>query len=143
MIGLLLVLWPINAPSTGSAALGFAIGGGLSLLLFVAGSLGGGDVKLLAALGLLLGAQLIIDVLLLTAIIGCAMSLLLIVWRGRVGEALRGFAWLIVTLAYPKMMPEVPLTNLTLPVGVAIGVATLVTLYLPAWRLTPVMGWGF
>ncbi|MBQ4495553.1 MAG: prepilin peptidase [Selenomonadaceae bacterium] len=56
------------------------IGGGIFLLLAVLskGSLGGGDVKLIAALGLWLGAQKLISVVLIGTIIGGLVAVLMI-----------------------------------------------------------------
>ncbi|MBQ3435351.1 MAG: prepilin peptidase [Selenomonadaceae bacterium] len=56
------------------------IGGGIFLLLSVLskGSLGGGDVKLIAALGLWLGAQKLISVVLIGTIIGGLVAVLMI-----------------------------------------------------------------
>ena len=59
------------------------IGGGIFLLLAVLskGSLGGGDVKLIAALGLWLGAQKLISVVLIGTIIGGLVAVLMILTK--------------------------------------------------------------
>ena len=59
------------------------IGGGIFLLLAVLskGSLGGGDVKLIAALGLWLGAEKLISVVIIGTIIGGLVALLMILTK--------------------------------------------------------------
>ncbi len=59
--------------------LGFLLGGGIFLLIAVVsnGSMGGGDIKLMAALGLWLGWKQILMVTLLSFIIGSVISIIL------------------------------------------------------------------
>ncbi|WP_197441272.1 A24 family peptidase [Thalassoglobus neptunius] len=54
---------------TQSSLLGFAIGFGLFFLLFATGGSGGGDVKLMGGLGTWLGAQTIISVIVMSAVV--------------------------------------------------------------------------
>lgn len=63
--------------------LGFVIGGGLFLLIAIAsnGSMGGGDIKLMAVLGLWFGWKSILIVSLLSFIIGSVVSLILITFK--------------------------------------------------------------
>jgi prepilin peptidase CpaA len=72
----------------GSLAGGFAIGLGLSVVFFAMGGLGGGDVKLLAALGAALGHAAIFPALFWTAMAGTVLALIALA-RGR-----RDFAYL-------------------------------------------------
>lgn len=139
VLGLVVALWPAaaSAPALGSALLGLLVGGGLALSLFVSGSLGGGDVKLLAALGLLLGLPLIVDVLFYTLIYGAAVSLAMLLWRRRIGELLQGLLAFLVAAACPNSTPAVPPSDLKMPLGFAIGVACLTTIYLPQLRVSP------
>ena len=67
-------------------AIGFACFLGAALVgnaLFGGGALGGGDVKLAAFVGLITGFPLIIEALVLTIVIGAAISLILILTRVR------------------------------------------------------------
>ena len=63
-------------------ALGFGVAFGGSFLLFALGVLGGGDVKLLAALGLTLGLRAFLPFVLITSVAGGALALLAL-RRGR------------------------------------------------------------
>jgi prepilin peptidase CpaA len=62
--------WQGLAASSGGAVLGFAI----FLAVYCLGGMGGGDVKLMAAFGALLGPMGILTAALLTAVIGGLMA---------------------------------------------------------------------
>lgn len=64
-----------------SALIGLGVGGGLFLVFWLAGGLGAGDVKLMAALGVLLGWPRIWDAVFYTALCGAAMGILFLIWR--------------------------------------------------------------
>ena len=65
--------------SAGGAAVGFAI----FLVFYLAGGMGGGDIKLMAAFGALLGPAGILLGALLAAPIGGAMAAAGVMWKGR------------------------------------------------------------
>jgi len=125
LFGLGIGLLPQFEPSLTGSLLGLAIAFGPSLLLFALGSIGGGDVKLLTALGALLGYPLILDVLFYTIVFGSAWGITVIIWRGRVLETLKGFWDLLVSLFYPGSYKIVPVQDLSIPFGVPIAIATL------------------
>jgi leader peptidase (prepilin peptidase)/N-methyltransferase len=67
-------------------AIGFTFFLGVALVgnnVFGSGAMGGGDVKLAAFVGLITGFPLIIEALLLTILIGAAVSSLLLITRVR------------------------------------------------------------
>lgn len=66
--------------------LGLIIGFALMLPLFVMGGVCGGDVKLMAAAGALVGAYNIVYVLMFSSIVGVMIGLIAVIWRGRLGE---------------------------------------------------------
>ena len=65
------------------SVLGFAIGGGLFLLIAIVtnGAMGGGDIKLTAALGVWFGVKGIILISLLSFILGAVISVILLVTK--------------------------------------------------------------
>jgi prepilin peptidase CpaA len=63
------------------AVSGFLACGGLMLVCFVMFSIGGGDVKLLAAAGACLGVERGLEVLLWTFVLGATAGLASVVWR--------------------------------------------------------------
>ena len=75
-------VWQMNLNFQTHAAAAL-IGGGIFLLLAIVskGSLGGGDVKLIAALGLWLGAQELISVVLIGTIVGGLAAVLMILTK--------------------------------------------------------------
>ncbi len=60
---------------------GALTGGGLLIVLFVLGGMGGGDVKLLAALGAWLGTGAVIQVFIYGAAAGAAIAVFLVIFK--------------------------------------------------------------
>lgn len=77
--------WQLFSPvfSHGSSLAGFLAGGGLfCLIAFLSkGGLGGGDIKLMAVLGLAAGWPFVLLVFLLAFILGAAVGLLLLLFK--------------------------------------------------------------
>jgi prepilin peptidase CpaA len=95
---------------TGASRLSLpAVGAGvaLGLLLMLPGHLlgatGGGDVKLMGAVGALLGPGLIVRAFLFTAVAGGVLALLVAARRGRLATTIRGTAHLV---AQPSDAPH-------------------------------------
>lgn len=65
---------------TGSALLGTLAGAGVFLIFYLLGGMGGGDVKLMAGFGALLGAKQLFQAALWTAGCGGVMALAVIAW---------------------------------------------------------------
>jgi prepilin peptidase CpaA len=123
------VAWPA---AVGLAAVVFVIGLGL----FARGLIGGGDVKLLAALSLWAGPEQFVWFILVTTLAGGALSLFsLCYWRwGGLIEARLATLGLAPTTGRAPVSPEAPTggstaRSTTLPYGVAIaagGIAIVV-----------------
>lgn len=134
--GLILGFLPDIGVDISSCLIGLAIGFLPAVVLFMMGALGGGDVKLLAALGALLGYPQIFDLLFFSVLTGGALGLSIIVWKGRFLQTLRQFGQLIITLVYPGVPKVVPAQDLSVPFGFAIAIGTLWTLYVPALTIS-------
>jgi prepilin peptidase CpaA len=65
----------------GSALAGALAGAGVFLIFYLLGGMGGGDVKLMAGFGALLGVPLLLQAALWTAGCGGVMALTVIAWR--------------------------------------------------------------
>jgi len=105
-----------------SALAGIVLGAAMLLPFYVVGAMGAGDVKLLAALGALLGPQQLVSVAVYGAIVGGVMSLILLALRG---EVLAGWGASVLARRAPR------LSGLTAPYGVAIASGVYLSMILP------------
>ncbi|KUO50535.1 MAG: hypothetical protein APF76_07765 [Desulfitibacter sp. BRH_c19] len=62
---------------------GLLVGIGIFLIPFILGGMGGGDVKLLGAIGALMGSQFVLIAALYTAIAGGIIALIILLHKGR------------------------------------------------------------
>jgi prepilin peptidase CpaA len=74
---------------------GLVVALGAYFLLYVIRAMGGGDVKLMAAVGAIVGWQDWVGIFVITAILGGVMGLILIVSRGRVKKTLWNVAFIL------------------------------------------------
>ncbi len=133
LAGLLLHLALGGWRQAGLAAIAGLIAGAVFLLFYVAGGMGGGDVKLMTAVACLAGTRSVAELLAATAIMGGVFALLLAAYRGRVRETLRNLGALFIhhRLEGLKPHPELNLTNthsLRLPYALAIAAGCSITL---------------
>ena len=136
IFGLFFALAIGNLPSH---VIGFLVGFLPSMLLFFIGSIGGGDAKLLGAIGGVVGYPEIIDVLSASIVIGGIVSLVMIVTRRRLAEFLVGFFVLLYSLAIPRAPKLAPISDVKIPFGVAIAIGTAVVVIIPATRVSPLL----
>jgi prepilin peptidase CpaA len=132
-LGLLLQLAGQGWAGLVGGLLGMAAGFGLMMIPFSFGQMGGGDVKLMAALGSLLGAYAILNVFLYTTLAGGMLALGYAVRFGRGVDTLRRAGQLAtgwVKLRGDAPCASLPARAITIPYGVAIAAGTL--LYLAA-----------
>jgi prepilin peptidase CpaA len=80
--------WPGALTALAGTAAGFAV----FLIFYLLGGMGGGDIKLMAGFGALLGAERLFEAALWTAGIGGIMALAVLGWRA---------------LRHPKTTPEI------------------------------------
>ena len=111
------------------------LAGSLFLVLFLAGGMGGGDVKLMAAIAAGIGLSDTGALLVFTALFGGAMAILVMVWHGRVLESVRNVGTIMVHHSEHGLEPHPDLNvrnrrNLRLPYALAITAGTLLTLSL-------------
>lgn len=148
---------PIGLGALVDGLLGALIGLGLALPFFLVGGLGGGDVKLLAAVGAFLGPRDIWFALLVMALVGAVMAIAVIVRHRALGRTAANLRTIIVTFGrrtftgWKGAESEAPVTLetegvLTVPYGVAIAAGALVSWFVyganPEWSLTATLaGW--
>jgi prepilin peptidase CpaA len=107
--------------------LGLGFGFGVLLAAYVLGGMGGGDVKLMAAVGASLGWPGVLHAVFYSFVVGAAVGLIVLVWRGQVRLALRRL-WLavrILPLPTATMDDAVPVSTFRVPFGFAVAVGTL------------------
>ena len=123
----------------GTALAGCALAGGIVFLFYLMRAMGAGDVKLLAAIGSLVGPSDVLVVLAATAISGGVLALLYVMVRRRVGSTLRNVGSVLTFHAGNGLRahPELNLDNpsaLRMPYGLAIATGTLYAFLTIWWR---------
>ena len=100
--GLTLAAFGLSRVSVGAALLGAVIGLVLMLPGHVLGATGAGDVKLMAAVGSLLGPLVVVNAVLFTAVAGGVLAVVVAVQRRRLGTTLAGTGRMIAAPADVK-----------------------------------------
>jgi prepilin peptidase CpaA len=122
-----------------SAGEGLLIAGGIMLVFYAVRAMGAGDVKLMAAIGSLVGPGHAVVVLLATAICGGVMAIFYAVYRRRFGATVRNLGSVLWFHARSGLQthPELNLDNptaLRMPYGLAIATGTLYAFLIMLWR---------
>jgi prepilin peptidase CpaA len=123
----------------GNATLAGLIAGGSFFLFFVAGGMGAGDVKLMAAVGCWVGLSPLRLVLLSTVIAGGLFALGVSIYKGRLREILRNTCSIVLHHQQQglRVHPELNLSNsgtLRLPYALPIMAGCLFSLCTLAWE---------
>src|ERR1700733_15502199 len=116
-----------------NAALGGLVCGLIFLVFYLAGGMGAGDVKLIAAVGCIAGMPHIVYLLVLTAISGGVMAVVLALARGRLQETIMNVGAIASHHTHQGLQPhpDLNLTNtstLRLPYALAIAGGSMLTL---------------
>ena len=139
-LGIALNSWARGWSGTRDALLGAALGFALLLPLALVRGIGMGDLKLVTAVGGILGPARLIDVLLVTVLLNGLIALVMIVWKRRVLETLRNLgrmAGALVSLHLPG--PELTIDNpqlVKIPFGVAFAVAVVLFTARKFWEVS-------
>jgi prepilin peptidase CpaA len=126
----------------GDSALAGVIAGGIFLIFFLAGGMGAGDVKLMAAVGCFAGLSLLPLVVISTAMAGGVFALAIGIYHGRLRETLRNVVALLQHHGRHGLKPHPDLTlsntrTLRLPFALPIAAGCLFTLCTLAWEAHP------
>jgi len=108
-------------------SLGFGFGFGVLFVAYLLGGMGGGDVKLMAAVGAFLGWPGALHAVFYSFLVGAALGLVIVIWRGQIRAALRRLwrAMRILPLPSATMDEAVPTSTFRVPFGFAVCVGTL------------------
>lgn len=110
---------------------GWALGIGLFLLPFVFGGMGGGDVKLLAAIGAFLGPELVFKCFVFTAVVGGAIAIFLLLRRRRLGSTVNNLLCSLYTIYSSRSYAGSSEAGRTsFPYAVAIAIGGFLVIYL-------------
>jgi prepilin peptidase CpaA len=123
LCGVVLNVWLLGVAGAVGAVAGAALGLVLLLPFYARRTIGAGDVKLLAALGALVGPHVLVSVAVYMALVGGAMSILIMFLRGRLFIALHEL--------FIQHRPPTP-SGVKAPYGVAIAGGVYLALLLPS-----------
>ncbi len=135
VVGLLLSTWQGGWSGLGVSFLGILVGGGVLFMPFCFGVMGGGDVKLMAAIGALLGVEFVSETLLASILIGGLTGFGLMIVRGKLKPTLKWYMGCLKafwrTMMYKGIvfiLPKSPEVG-TAPFGVSILVGAVFAYY--------------
>lgn len=117
-----------------STAMLAGLAAGMAFLLFyLAGGMGGGDVKLMTAVGTCAGLSHVAGILITTALVGGLFAVVLALVAGRLRQTLSNVVLLLLHHGSAGLQPhpDLNLENsraLRLPYGISIGAGTAITL---------------
>ena len=126
--------------SFGAASLAGLCAGGAMLIFFLAGGMGAGDVKLMAALGCFVGMRSVGTVLIATALCGSACAVAFAMQRGLFRQTLRNTFALVNhhgdrgLVPHPELNVDTP-GNLRMPFAVPMAMGCLVSLCTQLWAV--------
>lgn len=135
IVGLALAAWHQGWTGLGLSILGILIGGGVLFIPFFLGGMGGGDVKLMAAIGAVMGPWFVSKTLVASILAGGVMCFTLIIIRGSLKATIvwyvKSLNAIFKTLLYRGVVlnfPESPKAG-TAPFGVSICIGVVVAYY--------------
>jgi prepilin peptidase CpaA len=110
-----------------ASGLGFLIGFVALLVLFVLGWMGGGDVKLMAAVGALKGYPFVVSALFYSLIVGVVIGVAMLIWNRKTQRTFKNLFFVVAS----RFSPLIPKQNINpeetqkLPFGLAIVLGTV------------------
>ena len=93
-----LIAYPSPVEGVWLSAKGFALAFALNLVMYMLHMTGAGDVKLLAAVGAMVGCSDFVGIFLLTALLGGVLAIILMLVKGRVRQTLWNVGYMVSEL---------------------------------------------
>ena len=124
-IGIGLAAAGISGMSLGAAVFGFVVGLVLMLPGHALGATGAGDVKLMAAIGAIVGPGLVVNAFLFTAVAGGFLAVVVALRRRRLAATLAGTARMIAAPAGTKREIQAKTPSSRFAYGPAIAVGSV------------------
>ena len=131
-VGLSLNIWNHGLSGLAGSMLGLAIGFCVFAIVFAFGGVGGGDVKLMAAVGAVGGYPFILNACFYGILTGGILAIAVMIWKGTFWRGLKNIFHLIFSFVVPKLKIEaLKLSDSEkIPYGVALSVGVFI-----AWVL--------
>jgi prepilin peptidase CpaA len=110
-----------------ASGIGLLVGFGALVVLFVLGWMGGGDVKLMAAVGALKGYPFVVSALFYSLVVGVVIGVAMLIWNRKALRTFKNLSFVIgsrVTKVVPKQDIDREQTQ-KIPFGLAIVLGTL------------------
>ncbi len=104
------------------SVLGLALGAGIFLLPYYLGLVGGGDVKLMGAIGAIRGPNFTLLALFLSAVVGAVFGFAVLIWKGRFAAGLKSVGGAMFTPW--KLREKAREDDTRIPYGLAIALGT-------------------
>lgn len=119
--------------SAGNRLLGLAVGFGIFFVLYWRGGMGGGDVKLMAAVGAMMGYPFVLNAMITSILLGGLIAALIVIWEGKAWAAAR-YVWItLARVVYRGIEAPALQPGHAVPFGVAICLGSFLTL-VANWR---------
>ncbi len=142
IIGIILYIITDGFSGLANGILGMIVGIALLLIPFAMRGIGGGDVKLLGAIGAFKGVLFVFNTFLASAIFGGIIALAIIVYKGKIIETLKWcfkalykiFAFLITKGRMNIPLGGFPAKGINYPYGLAIALGAFLILGLEVIR---------
>ena len=125
-LGLLLNLALAGVTGAKMSGLGAAVGFGALFLLFMLGAMGGGDVKLMAAVGAIKSYPFVVSSLVYSFLVGGFIGIAVLIWKQKFWRTMHGLLrWCLgKVLPFPSK-PLDPKKMERVPFGIAIVLGTI------------------
>ncbi len=110
-----------------TSGLGFLVGFGALLILFVLSWMGGGDVKLMAAVGALKGYPFVVSALFYSLIVGVVIGVAMLIWNRKTQRTFKNLFFVVASRLSP-LFPKrdiIPEETQKIPFGLAIVLGTV------------------
>jgi prepilin peptidase CpaA len=127
----------LGAPGPVQSLMGFIVFGGIGLVSRALAGLGGGDMKLLAAVGALLGSARAADAMLAALAVAVVYAVANLITGGRVNAAVRWFSSTTLSAIYPRaVLPVGSHRSRTFPLAIPMFLGLLLSVLPPVAQFT-------